>query len=152
MQSADQPKQVILSVTEIWARSFNSGNLKDLMGLYAENAYFSSPRTALLTGRIAIEQHFHALIKTGWKVRIGIHNVRALDPTVIIGVGDYTLRGSGRRQREEIVGNWGFAASGTTAEIAMHISNSPAIRAGKPAADFVPQYDAGRLSSYERPY
>jgi hypothetical protein len=36
MQSADQPKQVILSVTEIWARSFNSGNLKDLMGLYAE--------------------------------------------------------------------------------------------------------------------
>jgi hypothetical protein len=126
--------------------------LKDLVGLYAENAYFSSPRTALLTGRIAIEQHFHALIQTGWKVRIGLNDVQVLDAKVIIGVGDYTLTGSGRRQREEIVGNWGFAASGTTAEIAMHFSNSPAIRAGRPATPFVPQYDAARLSSYERPY
>jgi uncharacterized protein (TIGR02246 family) len=87
MQSADQTKKVLLRVTETWARAFNSGDPKDLAALYTESAYFSSPRTALLTGRQAIEQHFHALIKTGWKVTIGVHNVQALDTKVIIGVG-----------------------------------------------------------------
>src|SRR5947209_12068465 len=121
MQSADQPKTDLLRVTETWARAFNSGNPKDLAALYTESAYFSSPRTALLTGRPAIEQHFHALIKTGWKVAIGVHHVQALDAKVIIGAGEYTLTGSGRRGAEQILGNWGLTAVGKMAQIAMHI-------------------------------
>jgi uncharacterized protein (TIGR02246 family) len=153
MQSADQTKKVLLRVTETWARAFNSGDPKDLAALYTESAYFSSPRTALLTGRQAIEQHFHALIKTGWKVTIGVHNVQALDTKVIIGVGEYTLTGSGRRRAEQILGSWGLAAVGKTAQIAMHISNSPAIRGENRSADlFPPQHSATRSSSYERPY
>jgi uncharacterized protein (TIGR02246 family) len=151
MQSADQTRNVLLRVTETWVRAFNSGNTRDLAGLYAEGAYFSSPRTALLTGRQAIEHHFHALIKTGWKVTIGVHNVQALDTKVIIGVGEYTLTGSGRRRAEQILGNWGLTAVGKTAEIAMHFSNSPTIRAENHSADPL-QHGANRSSSYERPY
>jgi uncharacterized protein (TIGR02246 family) len=153
MQSADQTRKLLLRVTETWARTFNSGNPKDLAALYTESAYFSSPRSALLTGRNAIEQHFYALIKTGWKVTIRVHNAQALDTKVIIGVGEYTLTGSGRRQAEQILGNWGLAAVGSKAQIAMHISNSPAIRGEKrPADSFPPQHSATRFSSYERPY
>jgi uncharacterized protein (TIGR02246 family) len=153
MQSADQTRKILLRVTETWARAFNSGNSEDLAALYTESAYFSSPRTALLAGRNAIEEHFRALIKTGWKVTIGLGNVQALDTKVIIGVGEYTLTGSGRRQAEQILGNWGLTAVGKTAQIAMHISNNLAIRGeNRPADSLPPQHGATRSSSYERPY
>ncbi|MDP1766323.1 MAG: DUF4440 domain-containing protein [Methylotenera sp.] len=58
-------KSIIESANLAWNKAFNSGSVKTLAGLYADNAIISPGNEKALTGRDEIEQLFMEIVKNG---------------------------------------------------------------------------------------
>lgn len=58
-------KSIIESANLAWNKALNSGNVKSLAGLYADNAIISPGNGITLTGRDEIEKLFMEFVKNG---------------------------------------------------------------------------------------